>query len=102
MLLRCTILAKDTLQGRRRTAVAAFDGDIVPFCFLYCAICHDVGNGAGEKDDEVCLTDLPFEIAGKLGENLAFAVEFFTDIHILTNHSVMASYYNYTHMYFLS
>ena len=75
--------------------MGAFDGDAAAFCLLHCAVCHDMRDRAGKEDDEVSLTDLPLEIGRKLGENAPLTVELFTNIHVLTHHSVMAAYDNY-------
>ena len=101
------IYRKDMLlQYLRQPAVKAFliqegyppeVGEEASFDACLCTLRQHILEGNDFPHEIGFFFGYPPEDAGKLGKNLAFAVEFFTDIHILTNHSVMASYDDYTH-----
>ncbi len=60
---------------------------------------HLMRHGAGKKDHEIRVAYLSLKATLHLGEDLCLTLVFLTKIDILSDHTVIAAYDDYTHLH---
>jgi hypothetical protein len=79
-------------QGTSTAGMAPYDLNIRTPGFIHRALDHFVGYRIGKKYQKIRFSNLLIHTGSHLSENLRFTLIIFTDLFILTDHTVMPSY----------
>ena len=92
-----TALFQNFRESRSATGMAAYDIRPLAVHFAQRAFNHLVGNGVCKEHQDVRTSYLLIEIRRHLCKHLGFTFIIFTNLLVLSYHTVMAAYDNYTH-----